>query len=81
MNMQVLYSKHYPDGYKRIAAIEVVIHQWGSEELNPDKFGIVILELTKQQIADFWNLNKYCVNETEDGLVETPIEFQLPVEV
>jgi len=79
--MQILYVKNYPDGYKKISAIQEDVHSFGSAELDSNNFGILLADVTAEQITDWANLNKYCVNETEDAIIETPVEFQRSLEV
>jgi len=76
MTQIILYKKNFPAGYNLIVAIKSIIWNWGSGEVNPEDFGMVTLDITEEQIADWENQNKYCVNKELNGIEETPIEYQ-----
>ena len=74
---EVLYSKRKDIfGYFKISAIRTLPWEWGDKELDANEFGVLKLDLTAQQITDWSNLNKYCVNDTEDNIMETLVEYQ-----
>ena len=75
---QILFRRNYPDGYKKISAIKEPTFIFGDNERVATEFGIVKLDVTGDEIYEYDNYNKWCVNETEDGLVETPEEYQKP---
>jgi hypothetical protein len=78
--MKILYSKRNDIfGYFKISAIKSDDWVFGEGELTDD-FGVLELDLTEQQIIDWENLNKYCVNEDEDDITETPEEYQEVIE-
>lgn len=73
--MKILYCSNYPDGYKKISAIKLNDWTWGDGE-SLETFNILTLDMTVEQITDWENFNKYCVNEDEDDIEETPEEYQ-----
>lgn len=65
-------------GYKKIVAIKPVGWKWGEGELNNPLFGIVQMEITDEQVSEFYNNNKWCVSDDEQELDITEIQFRPP---
>jgi hypothetical protein len=64
-------------GYYKISAIKPDDFIFGPEELDQDQFGILELDLPEEKIKAWSNNNKYCVNNAETGIKETPAEYQI----
>lgn len=76
---EILYIKNKElFGYRKICAIKEVDFEWGEEELNENNFGILKIIITDDKIIDWQNKNKYCVNNDETKIIETPEEYLIP---
>jgi len=77
--MDILYVKDKSKfGYHKITAIKDHGWQWGSGELD-GTFGIITKTISDEKIQDWANTNKYCINDDEDGITETPVEYQITI--
>ena len=77
--MKILYCKNKEAfGYYKITAIKPDDFIFGSEEMNEDNFGILNKDMTVEEIAEWENKNKYCVNATKTGIKLTPDEYLRP---
>jgi len=78
--VEILYNKHKEVfGYYKISAIRAEGYSWGKKELGKD-FGILKLDIKEEELRDWNKLKKYCVNESEDGITETPEKYKPVIE-
>ena len=73
---EILYIKNKDlFGYRKICAIKEVGFAWGEGELNETNFGILEININDDKIKEWRNINKYCLNDNETAIIETPEEY------
>jgi hypothetical protein len=75
---EVLFTKRIDlFGYNKIISIKSLNWNWTEAERDASNFSIINLELADTQKREIENNNKWGINATYDGLIETPVEYQV----